>query len=122
MIDEDLIELSIEWYPGASNDIITVFHLHLRTSADESTVGSLLLKNYSPNVLFFNSFSNLPKHLLCVVWTSTMKDMKDLRKSFEREEIFESIVPNILYTGHIFDTWRDELILKKGGFTPRTID
>ncbi|MFQ6124537.1 MAG: winged helix-turn-helix transcriptional regulator [Candidatus Heimdallarchaeota archaeon] len=119
MIDEGLIELSLEWYPGASNEIITIFHLYLQTHTDERKASLLLLNNYSPNVLFVNFFRNLPKFLLCVTWTSTMKDLRDLRKSFECEELFESIVPNILYTGYIYDTWRDELVLEKGKRPPK---
>ena len=113
MIREGLIELSIKWYPDASNDIMTVFQLRLKSSADRSKVGSMLVKKYAPNVLFFWLFSNLPNHMVCVVWTNTMKELKDIRESFEREESFESIVPNILYTGRIFDTWRDKLLLEK---------
>ncbi len=124
MIHEGLIELSIEWYPDVSNDIMTLFHLHLKAYADKSKVGSLLVKKYSPNAFFFWSFSNLPNHLICVVWTRTMKELRDLRKRFESEEVFESIVPNILYTGYIFDTWRDKLVLEKGAptRTRRTIN
>jgi DNA-binding Lrp family transcriptional regulator len=114
MIREGLAELSIEWYPDASNDIMTLFHLHLKAPEDKSKVGSLLIKKYAPNALFFWSFSNLPNHLICVVWASTMKELKDLRESFENEGVFESIVPNILYTCYIFDTWRDKLVLERG--------
>ena len=114
MIREGSIELSIEWYPDASNDIMTIFHLHLGAAADKSKVGSLLIKKYSPNALFFWSFSNLPNLLLCVVWTNTMKELQDIRERFQGEEVFESAVPNVLYTGYIFDTWRDKLVLEKG--------
>jgi len=114
MIREGLIELSIQWYPDASNDITALFHLRLKPSADKSKVGSTLVKKYAPNVFFFWLFSNLPNHMVCVVWTSTMKGLKDIRESLEGEGFFESVVPNILYTGHIFDTWRDKLLLEKG--------
>ena len=114
MIREGLIELSIKWYPDASNDIATVFHLRLKPSADKRKVGSMLVKKCAPNVLFFWVFSNLPNHLICIVWTNTMKELRDIRESFESEELIQSFVPNILYTGYIFDTWRDKLLLEKG--------
>ena len=122
MIREGLIELSIEWYPDASNDIMTIFHLHLKASADKSKVGPLLIKKYSPNAFFLLSFSNLPNLLLCVVWTNTMKELQDIREVFERKEVFEFVVPNVLHIGFIFDTWRDELVFEKGAPTRRTID
>jgi len=114
MIREGLIELSMKWYPDASNDIATLFHLRLKPSADKSKVGFMLVEKYAPNVLFFWRFSNLPDHLICIVWTSTMKELRDIRESFESEELIQSFVPSILYTGYIFDTWRDKLLLEKG--------
>ncbi len=114
MIRDGLIELSMEWYPDASNDISALFHLRVRSSADRSKVGSMLVKKYAPNALFFWLFSNLPNQMVCVVWTRTMKELNDIRESFESEEFLESIVPNVLYTGYIFDTWRDKLLLEKG--------
>ncbi|MFQ5820792.1 MAG: winged helix-turn-helix transcriptional regulator, partial [Candidatus Heimdallarchaeota archaeon] len=102
MIDENLIELSLEWYPDKSNDIMTIFHIHLGDSVDNSKVLSLLFDKYSSNVIFPTYFSNLPNHVVCVVWTNTMKKLKEIWEQFEREETFESIVANILYTGEIF--------------------
>jgi len=113
MIREGLIELSIEWYPDVSNDIMTVIHLSLKAYADKSKVGPLLVKKYSPHILFFWSFSNLPNHLICMVWTTSMKQLRDIRESLLREDYIESIDPNILYTGYIYDTWRDKLVQEK---------
>jgi len=42
------------------------------------------------------------------------KKLKDIRERFENENIFESIVPNVAYTGYIFDIWRDKFVLEKG--------
>ncbi|MEE9586300.1 MAG: AsnC family transcriptional regulator, partial [Nitrososphaerales archaeon] len=42
MISEGLIELSLEWYPDKSNDVMTIFHLSLRSSVDKSEVTRLL--------------------------------------------------------------------------------
>lgn len=122
MIDENLIELSLEWYPDKSNDIMTIFHIHHGASVDNNKVLSLLLNKYSSNIIFPIFFSNLPNHVVYVVWTNTMKELKEIWKHFEREETFESIVANILYTGYIFDTWRDKLILERGAPTQRSID
>lgn len=115
LIREGLIELSIEWYPDASNDIMTIFHLQLKASADKSKTVSLLMEKYSPYTIFFWSFSNLPNQLVGVVWTNTMKQLRDIQRSIQSEGIFESVIPNILYTGYIFDTWRDKLVREEGG-------
>jgi DNA-binding Lrp family transcriptional regulator len=109
MINKGLIELSMEWYPDASNDIMTIVHIRLK-HAVEKNAASNVLKTYFPNMIFYWSFSNLPNELLSVFWTNTMKELKDIQQRLVSEEIVESIMPNILYSGYIFDTWRDELI------------
>lgn len=114
MIREDLIELSIEMYPDASNDIMTIFHLHLKASSDKSMADSLLMEKYSPHPIFFWSYTNLPNQLVGIFWTNTMKQLRDIHQSIQNEDFIESAIPNILYTGYIFDTWRDKLVQEKG--------
>jgi DNA-binding Lrp family transcriptional regulator len=109
MIEEGLVELSLEWYPDASNDIITVFQISLDPSADRGIAIGLLTQMLGPKVLFSVTFSNLPNTMLCFVWTTSMKDLKDVREKLELEKTFESVIPNVLYTGYMFDTWRDKL-------------
>ncbi|HYB93294.1 MAG TPA: Lrp/AsnC family transcriptional regulator, partial [archaeon] len=110
MIKKGLVELSIQWYPDASNDIITVIHIRLKPAVDKDA-GANILKNYFPNTLFYWSFSNLPNELFSVVWTNSMKELREIQQRLAAEKTVASIISNILYTGYIFDTWRDELIL-----------
>lgn len=109
MASKDLVEFSIEWYPDTSNDIITTMQLRLKPDADKSTVAGIL-KSYFPNLLFYYRFINVPSELLCFVWTNTMKELKEIQQRLEKEDVVASMVSNILYTGYIFDTWRDELV------------
>jgi DNA-binding Lrp family transcriptional regulator len=111
MIRNRLIELSIEWYPDASNDIMTLFHIHLKPETNQNTVGALF-KKYSPNMMFYWAFSNIPNSFIGFVWTSTMKELQNIRESFEHEDTIQSAAPNILYIGYIFNTWRDKPIQK----------
>jgi hypothetical protein len=101
--------LSIEWYPDASNDIITLFNIHLKPETNQNTVGALF-KKYSPNMMFYWAFSNIPNSFIAFVWTSTMKELQNIRESFEHEDTIQSVAPNILYIGYIFNTWRDKPI------------
>ena len=103
------VEFSIQWFPDTSNDIITTMQLRLRPDADKSVVSGIL-KKYFPNLLFSYHFINVPNVLLCFVWTNTMKEVKEIQQRLENEETVASIVSDILYTGYIFDTWRDELV------------
>ncbi|MFB3890317.1 MAG: AsnC family transcriptional regulator [Candidatus Bathyarchaeia archaeon] len=111
MMKNWLIELSVEWYPDASNDIITLFELHLQPSVDISEAYKIF-KKYSPRVLFYWSFANIPNTATFAVWTNSMKELQSLRESIEKEEGVFSITPNILYAGYIFSTWRNQAIDK----------
>jgi DNA-binding Lrp family transcriptional regulator len=111
MMKLGLVELSIEWYPDASNDIITIFHFQLKPQADRSCIDTIF-KKYSPNMIFYWSFSNIPNSFVAFVWTNTMKELQGIRESLEHEEPMRSVSPNILYTGYIFKTWRDQLLEK----------
>lgn len=111
MINLGLVELSIDWYPDASNDIITLLHLYLKPGMDKNVVVRTLQK-YNPNIVFYWIFSNLPDFILAVLWTNTMKEVESMRVNLENEGIFKSILPNILYTGHVYKTWIDQLVEK----------
>jgi Lrp/AsnC family leucine-responsive transcriptional regulator len=108
MIKNWLIELSLEWYPDASNDIIALLELHLKADADCNTAYNII-KKYSPNVLFYWSYANIPNTATFAVWTSTMKGLQSIRETLEKEEGILSATPNIIYVGYIFTTWRDQL-------------
>ncbi|MBN1358459.1 winged helix-turn-helix transcriptional regulator [Candidatus Bathyarchaeota archaeon] len=108
MIKNFLIELSLEWYPDASNDIITLFDVSLKPDADLSKANRISQK-YSPNMLFSWSFMNIPGVVTCAVWTNTMKELQSIRENLEKEVGVLSAVPNILYVGYIFKTWRDQM-------------
>lgn len=111
MIKNGLIELTIEWYPDASNDIMTLIQLHLKPEMEKGEIYNIFRK-YSPNMLFYWSYSNIPNTITYTVWTNTMKELQSLREKLEKEESVVSVMPNILYIGYIFKTWRDQLIEK----------
>jgi DNA-binding Lrp family transcriptional regulator len=103
-----LIQFSIEWYPDASNDIMSVFQVNLKAEANPQAPNLILQKHY-PNTLFYWSFSNIPNSCIFMVWTPTTKELKEIRESFEQESSVQSAAPNIIFTGYIFKTWRDQI-------------
>ncbi len=108
MINNYLIQFSIEWYPDASNDIMSIFHVNLKPDANPNTPNLILQKHY-PNTIFYWSFSNIPGSYVFMVWTPTTKELKDIRENIESEPAIQSVAPNIIYTGYIFKTWRDQI-------------
>jgi DNA-binding Lrp family transcriptional regulator len=111
MINNFLIQFSIEWYPDASNDIMSVFHIDLKTGANPNLPNLILQKHY-PNTIFYWSLTNIPGKYIFMVWTPTTKELKDIRESIEQEPGIQSVAPNIIYTGYIFPTWRDQIPLR----------
>jgi DNA-binding Lrp family transcriptional regulator len=103
-----LIELSIDWYPDASNDIMSIFHVQLKSDANPNAA-NLILQKYYPNTLFYWSLTNLPDNYIFMVWTSTSKDLKNTREYLERETAISSVTPNVIFTGYIFDSWRNQI-------------
>ena len=108
MIKNWLIELSVEWYPDKSNDIITLMEIRFKADAD-SNLAFRIFKNHSPHVLFFWLYANIPNTATFAVWTNTMKELQNIRETLEKEPGIASVTPNILYVGYIFKTWRDQI-------------
>lgn len=115
MIGEGSAELSLEWYPDTANDIMCMWQLDLKPSMDRAKAAALLMNRYAGNLLFVWPMSNLPHLLLAATWTGSTKDLRDLQTRLENEEPLARLVPNVLYTGYMFDTWRDALLMKWAG-------
>ncbi len=115
MIREGIADLSMEWYPDVGNDVITMWQLELRPAAGREQALALLMNQYESNLLFTMLFSNLPRSLTIATWTGSMKELRDLQTHIGKEPPFARVVPNVLYTGYMYDTWRDELVMKWAG-------
>lgn len=109
MINNFLIQFSIDWYPDASNDIMTIFHVDFKSDSNPN-VANLILQKHYPNTLFYWSFANIPGNYVFLVWTPNTKELKQIRESIEAERSVQSVTPNIIYTGYILQTWRDKII------------
>jgi len=108
MVNNYQIQFSIEWYPDASNDIMSIFHINLKDDANPN-VPNLILQKHYPNTIFYWSFSNIPDSYVFMLWTQTTKELKDIRESMEQEPAIKSVTPNMIYTGYIFKNWRDKI-------------
>ena len=108
MVNNYLVSLSIDWYPDASNDIMSVFSVQLKPEADPNTPNVIWQKHY-PNMIFYWGFSNIPDTYLFITWTPTTKELRSLRENLENEPMVQAVSPNIMYTGYVFPTWIDEI-------------
>ncbi len=114
IMEKGLVDLSIDWYPDASNDIVSLCHVDLAHNANRAEVSSSLRQSYPENVLIDVIFSNLPDQFVMFLWTNSMKQMHDVREGIGRAEGVKSVMLNVLQIGYMFDTWRDKLTLREG--------
>ncbi len=113
MLEEGLVELSIEWYPDASDDIVSLCHAKVAPGRDRWTVSESLRSRLAPHVLYNMIFGNLPDQFISFLWTNSMRELKELKESILEEEGIESTAVNVLSTGYMFDTWRDRLLYER---------
>ncbi|MFW9865282.1 MAG: Lrp/AsnC family transcriptional regulator [Candidatus Thorarchaeota archaeon] len=111
MIQEGIIELSIDFNPEASNDIFAVFQITINPSVEKNEFAKFLNEKYHPHIFYCWTFSNLPNHILCWVWTNTMKELTDLVENIKKEKT-DSIITDIMYKVFYFDTWKESILYK----------
>jgi hypothetical protein len=104
------VEFTIEWYPDASNDIVSLCHVEAAKRFDRQKVLETLRERFPHNILVEILFSNMPNDVVIFMWTNSMKQMEDLRERVGELEEVKSVMLNVLQIGYIFDTWRDKLV------------
>jgi DNA-binding Lrp family transcriptional regulator len=112
MTEKGLVDFSIDWYPDASDDIVSLCHVEVDRRFDRMKVLDSLKKRFPDNVLVEMLFSNLPNMLVLFLWTNSMRQMEGLRESLGSVEGAKSAMMNVLQVGYMFDTWRDKMVPK----------
>ena len=111
MIEEGIIDLSINFNPEESSDIFAFFQILINTSVDKLEFANYLNKKYDPNLFYCWTFSNLPNLIVCWVWSNSMKELTQLVDDIKKENI-ESILFDIMSKVIYFDTWKEKLLYK----------
>jgi len=119
MMEKGLADFSIDWYPDASNDIVSLCHVSVSGGASREEVFSSLRQNFSQNMLVDIIFSNLPNQVTLFLWTNSMRQMENLREAIGKSKGVGSITMNVLQIGYMFETWRDRVAPKDDGKRPR---
>ena len=110
MVEKGMVDFSIDWYPDASDDIVSLCHIEVDRRSDRMKVLDALKKRFQENVLVQMLFSNLPNMLVLFLWTNSMRQMEGLRESVGSVEGVSSAMMNVLQVGYMFDTWRDKMV------------
>ena len=112
MIEEGIIDLSINFNPEASNDIFATFQITVKPTVDKNEIAQLLNDKYHPNLFYCWTFSNLPNIILCWVWVNNTKELTELVENIKKENI-DSIIFDIMYKVYYFETWKEKILYKK---------
>ena len=115
MTENGLVDFTIDWYPDASDDFVSLCHVEVDGSSDRRKIMDALYERYSEKVLVEVLFSNLPNTVVLFLWTNSMRQMEGLRESVGSFGGVKSAMMNVLQVGYMFDTWRDEIALKMAG-------
>ncbi len=112
MTGNHLIELSLEVDPTGSEDTSSILRMFLKEGADKRRFQASILQKHFPQVLYCQSFVNIPDFAICAAITRTPKDLKHLLERIQSEEGLQTVESNIAIAGIYFDTWRDRLVDK----------
>ncbi|MFX1451969.1 MAG: Lrp/AsnC family transcriptional regulator [Promethearchaeota archaeon] len=112
LIEEGIIDLSIDFNPQASEDIFALFQINISPTVEKNELAKHLNEKYSPNIFYCWTFSNLPNIIVCWVWSNNMKELNELIENIKQEKI-DSIISDIMYRVLYFDTWKEKILDKK---------
>ncbi len=114
MVEKGLVEFNIDWYPDASNDIVSLCHVEIGRGVERTKLLEVVRDRFSQSILVEVVFGNLPNLVVLFLWTNSMKQMEELRENISQTEGVRGAMLNVLQIGYIFDTWRDGLVMKQG--------
>lgn len=113
MIKNTAIELSLDFYPTASNDMFTVCHLTTKKEESGMNITKQIVNEFYPRVIGAWTLSNIPNLILMNVWTNTIQEIHQFEEEISQKEYTKETFSNMLYDIFYFDTWRDDLLKKK---------
>ncbi|MHA1107127.1 MAG: AsnC family transcriptional regulator [Promethearchaeota archaeon] len=112
MIENNLVDFSIEWSEKAENNLTTGFHLHLKEGTDIDSTIQHMHEKYSQNVIACLSFSNIPNFITMYTWTKSTQESQEIQEELQTEG-FKDIIPYIALSSDFYDCWIDQLLRTK---------
>jgi DNA-binding Lrp family transcriptional regulator len=109
MLEEGLIDCTIDFNPVSSNDIFILLQITLNPGENKDLIAQRLIDEHSPHIFYCWTFSNLPNFVLAYTWCNTMNELNELVESLKQLNV-ESVVPDVLFKGLFYDTWKENLL------------
>ena len=115
LIENDLVQCYIDWYPDNSGQILSMIILKLKSELiiNDTEFINNLKKRYGSKIIFTWSFSNLPNIKLINIWTDTMRELQEIESSLLSDEIYESVEITVLLYGKMYPIWIEKLLDEK---------
>ena len=112
MIENNLVELNIEWSDKAENNLTTGFHIHLNEGTDLYFTSNYLFEKYNQNVIACIAFSNIPNFIYMIVWTKNTQESYKIQEKLQTEG-FRDVIPHLIISTEYYECWVDKLVRSK---------
>ena len=112
MIENNLVDFSIEWTIKAENNLLTAFHLYLKEDTNIDSTIQYLYEKYYQNISACMSYSNIHSFITMYTWTKTAQESQRIQKKLQAEG-FKDLIPHIFLTIRFYDCWVDQLLRTK---------
>ena len=110
MVAEKAVEFSTVLSPEAASDVLCMYHLFRRGQSPMREFMRTRLNQHSPNILFFNTYRNLPDLILAMAWVNDMAELRDIKASLEQDAAVERVEANVIIASRVVESWSDALI------------
>ncbi len=112
MIENNLVDFSIEWSEKADKNLTTAFHLHLNEGTDMDSTIQHIYEKYNQNVIACLSFSNIPNFIIMYTWTKSSQESYEIQEKLQTEG-YKDIIPYLALSSDFYDCWIDQLLRSK---------
>jgi len=112
MIENKLVNFTVEWTEKAENNLTTGFHIYLKEGTSINSTNQYLNEKYSENIITCLSYSNIPNFTTMYIWTRNIQESQKIQEELQTEG-FKDIIPYIALSGNSYDCWVDQLLRTK---------
>jgi len=112
MIENYLVEFTIEMTLKSEHNLITGFHISLNEGTNIDSTIQGIYEKFKENVIGCLSYSNIPNFFTMYIWTKAIQDSQKISEELQTEG-FKDVIPIIFLHSEFYDCWVDQLLRTK---------
>ncbi len=114
LIDENLIEFTIDWYPDKTSEILSFIIIKSKPAKDfdEMNLMENIKTQFGQKIMYYWNFINLPNVMIIFCWANSMKELQEI-EAYLIELNLEKVEITVLIEGKIYQTWVDTYLDEK---------